>query len=116
MDLKKVLDLDKTEKFNGEFNGEKFTFHAKSQMLTPEFLQQLADLSTKPIEYANAMSGVITEWDITMGKDAKGNPIPYPPTFDNIKKIPREFLEYILDVIAESWAGKKQTASVSASS
>jgi hypothetical protein len=115
MDLKKTLGLEETDKFDGEYNGEKFTFHAKTQLLTPEFLQQLADLSTRPIEYANCLANAITEWDITMGVNAQGEAIPFPPTPHNIAKIPRDFLEYVLDVISESWAGKKQKSSESAS-
>lgn len=99
MDLSKTLELDKVARFNGEYNGEKFWFEAKQEMLTPRFLQQVKDWDTEPIKKAQAMSEVFTDWDIDMNGE------PYPPTMENLSRVPDKFLEYCLNLVVESWQG-----------
>ena len=105
MDLTKALELDKVSRFDSEYNGEKFTFSAKSEMLTPAFLDNLKEWDAKPLACAEALSGIITEWDIEM------NGQPYPPTAENLAQVPKKFLNFLLSEIVESWQGNPQKPS-----
>jgi hypothetical protein len=95
MNIAKALNLDKTRKLNGEFNGVAFTFEAKTNAVTPKFMQHLADAEVRPIESVNALASVITAWDIDMdGKE-------FPPTADNLAIVPVNFLGYLVGQITD---------------
>lgn len=114
MDLTKALNLDETVTFNDEYNGESFSFTAKKNVLTPLLLQTFSDVQTRPIGQAEILASVITEWTIDMAGE------PFPPTVENLSKVPTEFLWQVFNKIAESWSGndadKKKSANGSAAS
>lgn len=102
MDIKKVLKLDETTTFESEWNGEKFSFDARTNILTPEWLQMNTDVDEKPENLARMLANTLTNWDITMGDD------PFPPTFENLRKVPKNFLWHVISKISESWSGNEQ--------
>ena len=99
MNLAKVLELDKTVRIEDEYNGEKYWFEAKAEMVTPRFLQQVKEWDADPIKKAIAMSEVITAWDIDMNGE------PFPPTFENLDSLPPKFLSRLINKIAETLNG-----------
>src|SRR5687768_14332770 len=99
MDISKALDLERVEKFDHVYNGEKFSFSVKMNNFTPEFHQTYKDAADKPIEIARALSLVLTDWDI----DLAGK--PFPPTFDNLQRVPSDFLWDLLVRIFDTWNG-----------
>lgn len=109
MNLTKVLDLDATERFDSEFSGEPFWFEAKAHKLTPNFHQAIVDAAKQPVQLAQRLAEVITDWNIFLLEEGD-----FPPTADNLAKTPEDFVFHLVDVIAASWQGKKQTASKSA--
>jgi hypothetical protein len=107
MDIKKTVD--KVERFDGEWLGEKFWVEAKTYALTPDVIQKFANMRNKPSEFAYAMADILTAWDV----DWNGE--PFPPVGANLLKTSQAFLEHILDLVAESWSGNAQRPSDSAS-
>jgi hypothetical protein len=105
MNLATALQLDKVSRFESEFNGEKFWFDAKEEMLTPAFLDNLKNWDSDPLACAEALAGCITAWDIDM------NGKKFPPTAANLAQIPKKFLNHLLTVIVESWQGDPQKPS-----
>jgi hypothetical protein len=99
MNLAIALELDKVTRFDDEYNGHKYWFEAKAEMVTPRFLQQVKEWDADPIKKAIAMSEVITAWDIDMNGE------PFPPNAENLSRTPNKFLDRMLDKIAESWQG-----------
>jgi hypothetical protein len=114
MDLAKALNLDETVTFDDEYNGEKFSFTAKKNVLTPDLLQKFQDVNKRPEAQAEMLAGILTGWTIDMHGEL------YPPTFENLNRIPTDFLWQIFNRIAETWSGndadKKKSASGSAAS
>lgn len=110
MNLTKALELDKVERFESEFNGEKFWFEAKASKLTPKFHQAIIDVSAQPMKLAEELAGVITAWNIFLHEDGD-----FPPTLENLSGTPEDFIFHLVNVIAESWTGKKQEPSNSQS-
>jgi len=110
MDLQKVLELDKTERFDGEFEGHKFWFEAKSHKVTPAFHDALVKAANEPLVWTSQMAGILTDWSIVLGGEA------FPPTAENLAKIPEDFIWELFNIMAASWSGdaKKQKASASA--
>jgi hypothetical protein len=110
MKLNKIL-TDKTVKFSKEWEGEIVEWSVKEKSLTPRVLQAFSDVQTRPIELANGLSGIVTDWSIFL--EAEGD---FPPTPENLAKLPFDFLNFMLESISETWAGgKPQTASQSTS-
>jgi hypothetical protein len=108
MDLKQTFE--KTERFEGEWNGEKFSFNAFAYALTPEFRQEWVDSLNQPSKQSNVIARLIESWDITLDKK------PFPPTAENLGKCPEKFLTYIFDMVLESYAGNEETPQKSQSS
>lgn len=96
MNIAKTLELEKTKKIDGEFNGVAFTFEAKTNAVTPRFMQRIADVRERPIEMANGLAGLITGWDIDMDGE------PFPPTPENLADLPMDFLSYLMDQIVDA--------------
>lgn len=105
MNLATALQLDKVSRFESEYNGEKFWFDAREEMLTPAFLNNLKEWDNDPLACAEALAGCITDWDIDM------NGKKYPPSAANLAQIPKKFLNHLLTVIVESWQGDPQKPS-----
>lgn len=104
-----ITTLNKTQRIDGEWNGEKFWFECKTNALTPKFLASFTSLQTDPMELAAALADVITAWDL----DADGE--PFPPTKDNFASMPVDFLAYMIERMSEIWAGEKKSLKASAS-
>jgi hypothetical protein len=101
--------LEETEDFKGKFNGQEYSFTARTASLTPRFIEALHDRRELP----GALSNALTDWDITDGDDGPKIPI----TRESLRDIPVPFLEAVALTITESWSGdkKKQKASASGS-
>lgn len=114
MDLQKTLNLADTVVFDDEYNGEKFSFTARKNVLTPKLLQAFTDVQSRPIGQAEILADILTEWTIDMAGQ------PFPPTNENLSILPTEFLWQVFNKIAESWSGndadKKKSANGSAAS
>lgn len=95
MKLNELLDLDKTETFQTEWNNKSFEFTARTNILTPEWLQLHTDVSGKPINLATMCAEVLTQWTIE----------DYPPTLENLKKLPTSFLWHLVAKMSETWNG-----------
>jgi hypothetical protein len=95
MNIAKTLELEKTTTINGEFNGSAFTFEAKTNAVTPKFMQQIADVRDRPIEMANGLASVIPSWDITWNEDE------FPPSAENLSIVPIDFLSYLMEKITD---------------
>lgn len=109
MDLQKALDLEKVTTFDDEWNGEKFSFTAKTNALTPRVLDQFANIQTQPIGLAKSLANILTDWTINMGGEA------FPPTAENLERVPVEFLTRIIERLGESWSGNAPKPSKSQS-
>lgn len=101
--------VEQTRRFNGEWKDATFWFEARENCLTPSLMQDFKDFTDKPLSMASGLAGVLTAWDI----DWNGE--PFPPTTENLAKLPIEFLTYVMERISESWSGNGQTPSASAS-
>ena len=110
MNLTKALDLEKVERFDSEFNGEAFWFEAKAHKLTPRFHQAIIDAAAQPVKLSAELADVLTDWSVYLHESGD-----FPPTADNLAGIPEEFIYHVVDLIAQSWAGKKQQPSNSQS-
>lgn len=102
MDISKVLELDKTAKFKDEWNGVPYSFEAKTSIITPKFLQSLADLESKPMEFAAEVSRFMVSWDIDFAGEE------FPPTAENLQRLPIEFSVRLVEKVGESWSGNEQ--------
>ena len=102
---------NKPAHFDHVWEGNEFWFEAHERALTPRVMQQLKDMETRPIEMANGMAGILTDWSIY--RDEEGD---FPPTAENLAILPIEFLTDILDKMSETWAGNEQKPKQSASS
>lgn len=106
MDINEAFELDKTVRFDDcEWNASPFWFEAKENMLTPRLMQQLSDIDKKPDEIAQALSEVVTNWNLTNSEE------DYPPTFDNLSRLPLQFLVYLIEKLSEVMQGNVQTPS-----
>lgn len=96
-------DLGKTEEYKSTWNGEEFSFTAKQHALTPRVLQQFREMEASPIQMANSLASILDGWTIDLdGED-------FPPTAENLERVPIEFLIHIIEILGEKWNGKKQT-------
>jgi hypothetical protein len=95
MNIAKTLELEKTTPLEGEYNSEKFHYEVRTNVLTPQLLQRIMDIDTRPMELANALSELLVSWDIDLNGE------PFPPTVGNLAKVPFGFLRTILDQIAD---------------
>lgn len=103
MDISELIG--ETTDFEVDWKGKKIKFTARTASLTPHLLSNI-----KTVEgYAAALSGVLTDWDLTDGEK------PWPTTEESVARLPVPFLSAVLDKIGESWAGdaKKNEASAS---
>lgn len=137
MHISKVLEKAETvQKFSCEFEGEEFWFEAKARYITPELAQIFADTQTRPIKIAEGLAKVITKWSIYDGAISKEqyDTLPgsekrnyteaevydqsvvarveyrkkFPPTVENLAKVPVEFLNLLVEQLSETWAGNAQ--------
>ncbi len=97
-----ATELDRTAKIKSEWKGKAFSFTVKVNSMTPQFLQLYKDKDVQPITLATALAGAITAWDITLGKD------PFPPTEENLAKLPTPFLYHLVTKITEVWSGNEE--------
>ena len=81
----------------------------KKASLTPSFGQMLVDFenSSDFISVARELSEIATEWDM----DYNGE--PFPPSFDNLRRLPMPFLAAFIRAITEQWSGKPKMSKVS---
>ena len=110
MKLNKIL-TDKTVKFSKEWEGEMVEWSVKEKSLTPRVLQSFQDVNKRPIELANGLALIVTDWSIYL--ETEGD---FPPNVDNLASLPFDFLSFMVESISETWeGGKPQTASQSTS-
>jgi hypothetical protein len=62
-------------------------------------LEQFATLKTEPIGIAKSLASILTDWSIDMGGE------PFPPTAENLERVPVDFLTRIIERLGESWSG-----------
>jgi hypothetical protein len=111
MNITAVAGLNEVERFDVEYKGTAFWFEAHKQSLTPQFLQRCYDSATQPVQAAKALQSVLTAWSVC--SDEEGT--LWPLTVDDMARLPIEFLNVIVDRIAESWHGEKKPQGTSQS-
>lgn len=99
-----VKQAEKILRIDGEWNGEAFWFDARTNAVSPAFIQQLKDTEKEPQLIANALASVIMDWE---GSEE------FPPTTANLAVCPMDFISYLLDKLTEVWQGNGQTPSAS---
>lgn len=91
MNIAEVLQLDRTETLEGEWNGHKFTvsfYPARST--SPAVLQGIQEgINGFPMRLADALCVLLAEWSI----DWNGE--PFPPSKNNLSICPFEFCVYV---------------------
>jgi hypothetical protein len=85
-----------------EWKGKKVKFTAQKDTITPHMLNNIKS----PADYARAISGVVTDWDLT-DKDPKKK---WPTDEESVSRLPVAFLSAMLDRLAETWSGEKKSA------
>lgn len=100
-----VKNAEKILRIDGEWNGETFWFDARTNAVSPAFIQQLKDTEKEPQLIAEALAGVLTDWE---GADE------FPPSAENLASLPMDFISYLLDKLTEVWQGNGQTPGASA--
>ena len=100
-------ELDAQVPFSFERKGETVKGTIKESCLTPDFLEALGKFQSHPTEMARVFADSIGEWNL----DYHGE--PFPPTFDNLRRMPLAFYEDFMNGISEIFAGKSQTPSAS---
>ena len=88
----------------GEINAR-----VKKEFLTPAYGQMLVDFESNSdfLSVARELSYVATDWDM----DYNGE--PFPPTFENLRRLPMNFLAAFIRAITEQWAGKQKMSKAS---
>jgi hypothetical protein len=104
MNLKEALELENSKTVPGEYKGNPFTLEIRTNIITPRFMQQLADVTARPIEMANMLADVLKSWDIDMEGE------PFPPTAKNHSIVPIDFLTLVFELITNSITEKEAKA------
>lgn len=106
-----IATLNKTARLEIEYNGQTVWFEAKTNALTPRFLDQVSNIQADVKLLAKALASVLTAWDIDLDGE------PFPPTEENLLDVPTPFLTAIIEKMSEAWAGDvgKPLASASTS-
>lgn len=108
MNIKTALQLDKSVTIAGEYNGERFSFTAMTNVITPRFLQRINDANERPIEFAAALAEIIPEWDLDMEGE------PFPPTAENLAILPTDFLAHLFNLITGELKNQQQSTASAA--
>ena len=99
MNITKVANLDRTEEFSVEWNGETVNFTARTASLTPGFVKQIGSV----VSFPQAIASTVTDWDVTWDGEKK-----VALTEDDLEKLPVNFLDAVLGKVMESWTGDKK--------
>lgn len=89
------------------YRGEDITATFLTDCLSPDFLQGLKDMEDTPVEIARVLGDALQSWNIDWDGES------FPPTFENLRKLPFDFHTALANTIAETWTGKSQTPSES---
>lgn len=115
MKLNTVTGAGKTALFEKEWESESVWFYAKEKSLTPKVMQSFADIQTRPLAIAEGLTDILTTWSITLEKESPEQPSAsfvsdFPPTAENLARLPVDFLTFILETIGEAWQGDEKKA------
>ena len=94
MNIAELLQLDRTETREGEWNGVRFTVSFYPARLTsPMVMQGLQEgINGYPIRLADALGVLLADWSLDW------NAAPFPPSKTNLAILPFEFVVYIADL------------------
>lgn len=101
MKFKNILTV-KTVKFSKEYEGQLVEWWVKDKALTPKLMQTFVDVEKRPIELANGLAQIVTQWSVFLEEEGD-----FPPTSENLSICPMEFITFLIDSIAETWQGGK---------
>lgn len=96
MNIAKIFN--ETVTIHDQIGEEKYWFKFRKNGLTPNFKQHFHDTQRNPESYAKALASVVTEWDLKLDDE------DFPPTEANLRNVPTEFLDRMLEKIAETWS------------
>ena len=93
--------IEETEKFECEYNGQIVHFTARKAAITPRFVKNIDTVTNFP----RAIISIVTDWDVFWDA-AETQKVELVE--DQLERIPRDFFDAIIDTVCAAWNGDKK--------
>lgn len=100
--------IEETEKFECEYNGQIVHFTARKAAITPRFVKNIDTVTNFP----RAIISIVTDWDVFWDA-AETQKVELVE--DQLERIPRDFFDAIIDTVCAAWNGDKKKSKASSS-
>lgn len=105
MKIAEAFGLDKTETFEDEYSGVRFSWTATTAGWTREMYYAFTSFERDPLKLPEFLAGRIISWTVFLKTEGD-----FPPTAENLAKCPEPFLTLLANRLSEVITGKKTKA------
>jgi hypothetical protein len=101
-----ATSLEQTVLLPIEWNGETANLTVYLERITPETLEEISDAAAK--SQVDSLCRIVAQF--TKSWDIEWNGEPFPPSFDNLRKLPLKFLAKCAEEVLGLWQGNPMSA------